>query len=119
MPELPDLKTPVKIRVLKGPQWEKFDEKDHERFLSGTYTVTNQSDRMGYRLKGDAMQTKQESMLSAATVMGGLQVPANGEPIVLMADRKRLAAIHYWQSWRQLTCLNWCSVVQNSRLNSN
>lgn len=88
MPELPDLKTPVKIRVLRGPQWEKFDEKDHERFLSGTYTVTNQSDRMGYRLKDDAMQTEQESMLSAATVMGGLQVPANGEPIVLMADRQ-------------------------------
>ena len=34
------------------------------------------------------MQTRQESMLSAATVMGGLQVPANGEPIVLMADRQ-------------------------------
>lgn len=88
LPELPDLEQPIKIRVLKGPQWDKFAEKDQQRFLSGTYTVTNQSDRMGYRLKGDVMETRQESMLSSATVMGGIQVPANGEPIVLMADRQ-------------------------------
>lgn len=87
-PELPDAGKPTVIRVLKGPQWDQFDDADHERFLTETYTVTNQSDRMGYRLQGATIQTKQESMLSAATVMGGLQVPANGEPIALMADRQ-------------------------------
>lgn len=56
--------------------------------MDTTYTVSNQSDRMGYRLSGPTLPVPDQSMLSAATVMGAIQIPASGQPIVLMADRQ-------------------------------
>ncbi|MEM5032112.1 hypothetical protein AAEZ42_06835 [Limosilactobacillus fermentum] len=43
---------------------------------------------MGYRLSGPTLPVPDQSMLSAATVMGAIQIPASGQPIVLMADRQ-------------------------------
>lgn len=80
--------TTATISVLKGPQWDWFDPASRESFLDTTYTVSNQSDRMGYRLSGPTLPVPDQSMLSAATVMGAIQIPASGQPIVLMADRQ-------------------------------
>ncbi|WP_242360916.1 biotin-dependent carboxyltransferase family protein [Limosilactobacillus antri] len=81
-------KAPVSIRLLPGPQWAEFSHADQERLTASTFEVTSNSDRMGYRLQGPRLESSQQSMLSAATVRGGIQVPNNGQPIVLMADRQ-------------------------------
>lgn len=88
------LPTPVKsgsavsIRILPGPQWAEFSHEDQEQLTTALFQITNNSDRMGYRLQGPQLASNQQSMLSAATVRGGIQVPSNGQPIVLMADRQ-------------------------------
>jgi antagonist of KipI len=75
------------VRVVEGPEYHMFTEQSQERFFSSTYEVTTQSDRMGYRLQGQALErmTNQE-MVSEAVTFGTIQVPKNGQPIVLMAD---------------------------------
>lgn len=75
------------IRVAEGPEHDMFTEQSRERFFSSVYEVTTQSDRMGYRLQGQALErmTNQE-MVSEAVAFGTIQVPASGQPIVLMAD---------------------------------
>lgn len=77
------------IRVIPGREWQAFTEASQRALLSEPYRISNQSERMGYRLQGAplALQAPLE-LLSEAVTFGTLQVPADGQPIVLMADRQ-------------------------------
>jgi antagonist of KipI len=75
------------IRVTTGPQFEDFDSYALVEFLSGTFTLSQASDRMGYRLKSKPLQLKEQGeLLSTAVTFGTIQVPPQGNAIVLMAD---------------------------------
>ena len=76
------------IRVMKGSQFDWFTEETQQEFVRGEFRVGPQSDRMGYRLSGPVLQFRQRrELLSEAVTMGTVQVPADGQPILLMADR--------------------------------
>jgi antagonist of KipI len=93
--ELPVLKTGsagaspshIQIPVVRGSEDTWFTHASWEALLNTPYTITPQSDRMGYRLQGEglALESPRE-LLSAASLRGNLQVPADGQPILLMAD---------------------------------
>ncbi|MFP3721489.1 biotin-dependent carboxyltransferase family protein [Niallia circulans] len=75
------------VRFVWGPHDREFEEESKEIFVTGFYQVTNQSDRMGYRLNGDPLVHKKSAdILSEFAAPGTIQVPANGKPIILMAD---------------------------------
>jgi biotin-dependent carboxylase-like uncharacterized protein len=75
------------IRVVMGPQDDEFGA-SRERFLSSDWTVSVTSDRMGYRLEGPRLTHDHgHNIVSDGTVDGSIQVPGNGQPIVLMKDR--------------------------------
>ncbi|MGE8081012.1 biotin-dependent carboxyltransferase family protein [Peribacillus loiseleuriae] len=77
------------IRVIEGRQYHWFTEESKQTFLQEEFMVTSQSDRMGYRLKGDPLTlATEEEMVSEAVSNGSIQVPAEGNPIVLLADRQ-------------------------------
>ncbi|MGN6318258.1 biotin-dependent carboxyltransferase family protein [Trinickia sp.] len=77
----------MSIRVLRGPEYDAFDEKARAAFWSDEWCVTPNSNRMGYRLAGTALSREHETeLLSHAVLPGTIQVPGNGQPIVLMAD---------------------------------
>lgn len=80
---------PVTLRVLPAPQADVFDDSAWRTFLSSAYTLSPTSDRMGYRLEGAPIRSKTGAeLLSEGVVMGALQVPGSGQPLVLMADRQ-------------------------------
>lgn len=75
------------IRVTAGPQFERFNKDAHLDFLFGTFTLGRASDRMGYRLESNPLRLKEKTeMLSSAVTFGTIQVPPQGNAIVLMAD---------------------------------
>lgn len=77
------------LRVTRGRQWHRFDEAALALFTSAEYRLSPQSDRMGYRLTGPALGLHAPfEMISEAVAFGSVQVPPNGAPIVLMADRQ-------------------------------
>jgi len=78
------------MRVLLGPQDDYFTEAGIATFLSGTYRVTAQADRMGFRLSGPKIEhgPKGYNIVSDGIPTGGVQVPGSGEPIILLADRQ-------------------------------
>ncbi len=77
------------IRVLLGPQDDYFTQKGIETFLSGTYMVTDKSDRMGIRLDGEKIENKNGvDIISDGIATGSVQIPASGTPIIMMADRQ-------------------------------
>ena len=78
------------LRVVLGPQDDYFTEKGiHDLFVSGGYGVTKDFDRMGIRLQGSPIEHKETAdIISDGTNFGSIQVPANGQPIILAADRQ-------------------------------
>ena len=79
----------ARVRVIRGPHELLFTEAAFDTLFSARFLVTPSSNRMGYRLEGPVLQhSGKADILSDATPMGSLQVPASGQPIVLMADRQ-------------------------------
>ena len=80
----------ARLRVLPGPQAERFGPSALEVLQGTRYTVSPQSDRMGYRLTGGAPVPGATGgdMISEAAFVGSVQVPPAGGPILLMADRQ-------------------------------
>ncbi|RHW37987.1 biotin-dependent carboxyltransferase family protein [Neobacillus notoginsengisoli] len=77
------------IRVMKGKQYHLFDEESKRRIFSDRFEVSPQSDRMGYRLKGPLLRLEvPEELISEAVSFGSIQVPGEGNPIILLADRQ-------------------------------
>jgi allophanate hydrolase len=75
------------IRLLAGPQADHFTSAALEALVENPYRVTSEADRMGVRLEGPALaHTGAAEIVSDATVPGAIQVPGNGQPIVLLAD---------------------------------
>jgi antagonist of KipI len=76
------------LRVVLGPQDDRFTVRGVDTFLSSTYTVTPQSDRMGCRLTGAVIEhLRGPDIVSDGTPCGAVQVAGDGVPIVLLADR--------------------------------
>ncbi len=77
------------LRAIRGPQAVLFTEEAVAAFFSAEYRIDPQSDRMGYRLSGPTLDLAAPTqILSEAASFGSIQVPADGQPIVLMADRQ-------------------------------
>ncbi|QDA62160.1 5-oxoprolinase subunit C family protein [Hymenobacter jejuensis] len=77
------------IRVLQGPDYELFTESSQHDFWHQEFTVTSDSDRMGYRLQGPALfRDEPRELLSSAVTFGTIQVPPEGHPIALLADHQ-------------------------------
>jgi antagonist of KipI len=77
------------VRVLPGPQQDYFAPDALDVLQSAPYTVARNSDRMGFRLQGPRLvHVRGADIVSDATPLGVLQIPASGQPILLMADRQ-------------------------------
>ena len=77
------------ILVLPGNEWDWLDAASQKKFLSVDFYITNNSDRMGYRLKGDALKTKtKKELVSSAVFFGTIQLLPDGQLIILMADHQ-------------------------------
>jgi biotin-dependent carboxylase-like uncharacterized protein len=84
-------RAPSRIRAIPGPQDDYFAAAEIRKFFGSEYTVQSGSDRVGMRLQGPAIQhAKGFNIASDATAPGSIQVPGNGQPIVLMADRQTI-----------------------------
>lgn len=77
------------VRVTRGPQQDWFSPETYAKFLASSYAVSEQSDRAGLRLKGDAVtQREQAQLLTDGIPLGAIQVPPDGQPIILFVDQQ-------------------------------
>src|SRR6266704_2548247 len=77
------------IRVVLGPQDDYFTEAVIAAFLAGPWTLSARSDRMAYLLEGERLaHAKGFNIVSDGIAFGAIQVPGDGQPVVLMADRQ-------------------------------
>lgn len=77
------------IRVTSGLQYDWFTKGSLDGFFSTPFRITTNSDRMGYRLQGAPLAFREKrDLISEPINLGAIQVPPDGQPIILMADRQ-------------------------------
>ena len=77
------------VRVMSGPQADRFTADALDALTASPYRVDSHSNRMGYRLVGPTLHHRHSAdIISDATPLGTVQVPASGQPLLLMADRQ-------------------------------
>ena len=78
------------VRIIPGPETRRFELEGIRRFLTNEYIVSDQSDRMGYRLTGlpIVQLSAQADIVSSGISFGTIQITGDGQPIILMADRQ-------------------------------
>jgi biotin-dependent carboxylase-like uncharacterized protein len=86
---VPDYAAEPEIRVVLGPQADRFTPAGIDTFLASAYEMLPQSDRMGARLRGPVIaHTRGHDIVSDGTALGSIQIAGDGQPIVLLADRQ-------------------------------
>jgi allophanate hydrolase subunit 2 len=79
----------ARLRVVLGPQDDRFTARGVAALLEGPYEMLPQSDRMGARFKGPVIEhVRGHDIISDGIPLGGIQVVGDGQPIVLLADRQ-------------------------------
>lgn len=83
------LRAPQPLRVTEGPQQDWFGAEAFETLFSSAYIVSEQSDRSGLRLRGEAVRPHEPSeLLTEGVSLGAIQVPQDGQPIILFVDQQ-------------------------------
>ncbi|MEH6586630.1 MAG: biotin-dependent carboxyltransferase family protein [Halioglobus sp.] len=94
----------ITVRVIPGYQQKHFSRYQQRRFFSHSFAVSDRCDRMGYRLEGPAIECDIEGILSEGICFGAIQVPADGQPIVLLNDRQTIGGYPKIGSALSLDC---------------
>lgn len=86
---IPEYQADNELRVVLGPQQDHFTEQGIRTFLESEYLVSVQADRMGFRLEGPPVEHRSGAdIVSDGIPPGAVQVPGDGLPIILLADRQ-------------------------------
>ncbi|MFT8322269.1 MAG: biotin-dependent carboxyltransferase family protein [Bacillus sp. (in: firmicutes)] len=107
----------ISVHLLKGREFFLFSKESQCKLFQEEFTISSKSDRMGYRLQGEALfLEKQQEMISEAVDFGTIQVPADGNPIILLADRQTIGG---YPKIGQIATVDFSSLAQakpNDRL---
>ena len=76
------------VHAMAGPHQGRFDHAAIARFFSEPFVITAQGDRQGVRLEGPAVAPRPGEILTCGMIAGAVQVPRDGQPIVLLADHQ-------------------------------
>ncbi|MFW5825683.1 MAG: biotin-dependent carboxyltransferase family protein [Marinobacter sp.] len=94
---------PITLRIVAGPDWQAFEAMDILRFIHTPYRISQQSDRMGYRLDGPALASP-GGITSRGVSCGAVQVPGDGRPMVLLNDRQTIGGYPVLGTVPRLDC---------------
>lgn len=87
---IPNYDETLFVNVYPSYQFDQFDQKTIETFTHANYTITADSNRMGVRLQGEAIEWHHPPITSEPIAYGSIQIPPNGQPIILLNDRQTL-----------------------------
>jgi biotin-dependent carboxylase-like uncharacterized protein len=87
---IPTYKNTVTLRVVLGYQEDYFTTDQKEKFFNSEYKLTQDISRMGYKLNGDPIKPKSSKLISEGIAYGAIQIPKDGQPIVLLKERQTI-----------------------------
>jgi len=112
----PDYFDDITLRVITGYQQHAFSDFQKRLFFSSEYKVTDRADRMGYRLEGPEVKPAFDGILSEGICHGAIQIPADGQPIVLLNDRQTIGGYPKIGSMISLDTARMAQLLPGSRV---
>lgn len=116
MEQIPRYEAPVTLRVVEGYQAAEFSAEALRMFYGSAFQVSPRSDRMGYRLEGNPVLAPAGERLSEGIAYGAVQMPPDGQPIVLLNDRPtiggypKLGTVLSLDCWKLAQCMPGATV---------
>ncbi|PKG38607.1 biotin-dependent carboxyltransferase family protein [Psychromonas sp. Urea-02u-13] len=101
---IPDYKQSVTLSVIESYQCDAFSMNEKTRFYNSEYHIDKQNDRMGMRLQGPAINGRLSGVVSEGIALGSIQIPADGQPIILLQDRQTLGG------YPKIGCVSRCDL---------
>jgi len=108
----PEYNDVVTLRVIPGYQQAHFSDHEKAMFFQNEFKVSELCDRMGYRLTGPQVSCDIEGILSEGICLGAIQVPKDGQPIILMNDRQTIGGYPKMGSVLSLDLANLAQLTQ-------
>lgn len=87
---IPKYEDNLTLRVIFSYQENYFLDEEKKKFLNSTYLVTNDFNRMAVKLSGEAIKCEINGIISEGIAFGSIQIPSDGQPIVLLKDRQTI-----------------------------
>ncbi|MFD2177908.1 biotin-dependent carboxyltransferase family protein [Veronia pacifica] len=87
---IPNYDVPLELGVIPSYQHASFSRDEQMTFYTSNYEVSQHIDRMGYRLSGPPVTSQLDGIISEGIAFGAIQIPSDGQPIVLMKDRQTI-----------------------------
>ncbi len=112
----PHYDTMLTLRVVAGYQYSMFEESQKQKLFNSLYIVTGQNDRMGYRLKGEKIVSTVQDIVSEPIAFGSIQIPAHGEPIVLLKERQTIGGYPKIGAVIPIDCFKLSQAKQDSQI---
>ncbi len=87
---IPNYKEPLTLRLLLTYQNDYFSKEEQDKLFKNEYEITLESDRMGAKLKGEAITPTIGGIISEGIAFGSVQIPKDGQPILLLKERQTI-----------------------------
>ncbi|MDY7218253.1 biotin-dependent carboxyltransferase family protein [Denitrificimonas sp. JX-1] len=115
--ERPDYSQPVMLDCIIGAQADAFSATSLFNFFNHKWTIDNHSDRMGIRLNGPLLSCSISNLISEGLTLGAIQVPPNGQPIILMNDRQTIGGYPRLGNITPLSCARLAQCLPGQHIN--
>lgn len=87
---LPTYKNELTLRVILSYQEDSFKKEEKDKFFNSSFTITNDFNRMACKLKGEEIKSNLNGVISEGISFGAIQIPKDGQPIILLKDRQTI-----------------------------
>lgn len=113
---IPCYKNELELRVILSYQDNNFQEEQIKKFFSSTYSVTNEFNRMGCKLSGDSIACDINGIISEGISFGAIQIPSDGQPIILLKDRQTIGGYPKIGSVLSIDCFKLAQVKPSCKI---
>ena len=113
---IPRYEDELSLRVVLGYQDELFDKKQKEKFFNSYYSVTSGFDAMGCKLKGEEVKPKKKGIISEGICFGSIQIPSDGQPIILLKQRQTIGGYPKIGSVLDIDCFRLAQMREGSKI---
>lgn len=87
---IPNFESDLKLRVILSYQDDSFSKEEQDKFFSNSYKVTSDFNRMACKLSGEPITSSLNGIISEGIGFGSIQVPKDGQPIILLKERQTI-----------------------------
>ena len=113
---IPSYEDELILRVVLSYQSDLFANEEKEKFFSNSFTVSNDFNRMGCKLNGESILCDVNGIISEGISFGAIQVPSDGQPIILLKDRQTIGGYPKIGSVLVIDCFKLSQVKANTKI---